>query len=154
MASQGARRIEGVVADALSRGFASDFAEEAFGPAIASGAGVLGFARVFVLSRGMIAAAMVANLNVGGTVADCDFVPEAVASGALCKRFRVDGDLHSYALVVHVSWFGKELTECRAGGVVDHDVDGTGRRLWIGSRVRCPSWAVVECEPCGGSSSN
>ena len=97
-------------------------------------------------------AAVVANLNVGGAGADCDFMSEAMASGTLYKGFRVDGDLHGDALVVHVRWFGKELTECRTSGVVDHDVDGAGRRLRVGGRVRCPSWAVIEGKSCGGSS--
>ena len=62
------------MADALGRGFASDLAKEAFGPAVACGAGMLGFACVFVLSRGVIAATVVADLGVGGAVADRDFV--------------------------------------------------------------------------------
>ena len=72
---------------------------------------MLGFARVFVLSGGVVAATMVANLDVGGAIADCDFVAETVASGTLSERFRVDGDLHSDALVVHVGWLGEELTK-------------------------------------------
>ena len=100
----------------------------------------------------MVAAAVVADLSVGRAVANRDFVTEAVASGTLRKRFRVDGDLHGTALVIHISWFGKELTECQAGGVVNHDVDGAGSRLRIGGRVRCPSWAVIEGESCGRSS--
>ena len=72
---------------------------------------MLGFTRVFVLSRGVVATTVVANLDVGGTVANRDFVPEAVASGTLCERFRVDGNLHGDALVVHIGWFGKELTK-------------------------------------------
>ena len=113
---------------------------------------MLGFARVFVLSRGVVAAAVVADLSVGRAVANRDFVTEAVASGTLRKRFRVDGDLHGNALVVHISRLSKELTERRAGGVMNHDVDGAGHRLWVGGRVSCPSWAVIEGEPCGGSS--
>ena len=115
---------------------------------------MLGLARVFVLGRGVVAAAVIAYLGVGGAVADRDFMTEAVASGALCEGFRIDGDLHGNALVVHVSWLGKELTERRASGIVNHDVDGTGRRLRVGGRVRCPSWAVVKCEPCRGSSAD
>ena len=152
MASQGARGIEGIVADTLSRGLASDPAQEALGPTVARGARVLSFARVFVLSRGVVASAVIADLNVGGAGADCDFMSEAMASGALCERLRVDGDLHGDALVVHVSWFSEKLTECRASGVVDHDVDGSGCRIWVGGRVCCPGWAVVEGKSCGGSS--
>ena len=37
---------------------------------------------------------------------------------------------------------------------MNHNVDGAGSRLWVGGRVRCPGWAVVECESCGGSSAN
>ena len=77
-----------------------------------------------------------------------------MASGTLCERFRVDSDLHSDALVVHIGWLGKELTECRASGIVNHNVDGSGRRLRVSGRVCCPSWAVVKCEPCGGSSAD
>ena len=135
MASQGARRIDGVVANALSRGFARNLAQEALGPAVACGAGVLGFARVFVLSRGVVAAAVIANLGVSGTVADRDFVPEAVAAGTLREWFRVDSDLHGDALVVHVGWFCEKLTECRAGCVVDHNVNGAGGRVGVGGRV-------------------
>ena len=73
---------------------------------------MLGFARVLVLGRGVVAAAVVANLDVGGAIADRDFVPEAVASRTLGERFRVDGDLHGDALVVHIGRLGEELTEC------------------------------------------
>ena len=72
---------------------------------------MLGFARILVLSGGVVAAAMIANLDVGGAIADCDFVAETVASGTLSERFRIDGDLHGDALVVHVGWLGEELTE-------------------------------------------
>ena len=141
------------MADALRRGFASDPAQEALGPTVACGARVLSFARVFVLSGGVaVRAAVMADLDVGRTGADCDFVSETMASGALYEGLRIDGDLHGNALVVHVSWFGKELTERRASGVMDHDVDGAGRRLRVGGRIRCPSWAIIEGEPCGGSS--
>ena len=92
----------------------------------------------------MVTTAVVANLDVGGARADCHFMSESVASRALRERFWVDGDLHGNTLVVHEGWFSKELAECRAGGVVDHDVDGTSRRLRVGGRVRRPSWAVVE----------
>ena len=91
----------------------------------------------------MVASAVIANLNVGRAVAHTDFVSEAMASGTLCEGLRVDGDLHGDALVVHESWFSKELTERRASGVVNHDMDGAGRRFWVGGRVRRPSWAVV-----------
>ena len=74
VASQGACRIEGIVADALGRGFASVLAKEALGAAVACGAGVLGFACVFVLSRGVVAATVVTDLCVGRTVADRDFM--------------------------------------------------------------------------------
>ena len=87
---------------------------------------------------------MIANLDIGRARANCNFVSESMAAGALCERFWVDGDLHGNTLVIHVSWFSEELTECRAGGVVNHDVDSAGRRLRIGGRVRRPSWAVVE----------
>ena len=139
--------------DTLGRGFASDFAQEAVGPTIACGARVLSFARVFVLGGGVVVgAAVIANLDVGGAGANCDFVSKAMTSRALYERLRVDGNLHGNALVVHVSRFGKELTECRAGGVMNHDVDGASCRLRVGSRVRCPSWAVIEGETCGRSS--
>ena len=115
------------MADALSRGFACDPTEEALGPTVTRGAGVLSFARVLVLRGSVVATTVVAYLDVGGAVANRDFVSQAMAAGALCERFRVDGDLHGNALVVHVSWFGEELTECRSRGVVDHDVDGAGR---------------------------
>ena len=49
VASQRACGVEGVVADALGRRFTSDPAKETFGTAVACGAGVLGFACVFVL---------------------------------------------------------------------------------------------------------
>ena len=49
MASQGACRVEGVVADDLCGRFAGDPAQETFGSAVACGAGVYGFACVFVL---------------------------------------------------------------------------------------------------------
>ena len=121
------------MADAVSGGFASDPAKEALGPAVACGTGVLSFARVFVLNGGMVViATVVANLSVGGAGANCHFVSKAMTSGALYERLRVDGDLHGNALVVHVGWFGKELTERRASGVVDHDVDGAGCRLRVG----------------------
>ena len=97
-------------------------------------------------------AAVVADLDVGGAGANCDFMSEAMASGTLYERFRVDGDLHGDALVVHVSWFGKELTECRASSVVDHDVDGAGCRIRVGGRVRCPGWAVIQSKTSGGPS--
>ena len=100
------------MADALSSGLASGPAQEALRPAVACGAGVLRFARVFVLGRGVVASAMVTDLGVGGAGTDCDFVAEAVASGALYEGLRVDGDLHGDALVVHEGWFSKELTEC------------------------------------------
>ena len=132
------------MADALCRRFASDPAQETLGSAIARGARVLGFTRVFVLSGSVVSAAVVAYLHVRGAGASGDVVAEAVATGTLDERLWVDGDLHGDALVVHVCWFGEELTECRAGGVVDHDVDGTSRRLRVGGRVRRPSWAVVE----------
>ena len=92
----------------------------------------------------MISAAVVAYLYVGRARAYCNFMSESMAAGALYERFWVDGDLHGNTLVVHVSWFGEELTECRASGVVNHDVDSAGRRLRIGGRVRRPSRAVVE----------
>ena len=92
----------------------------------------------------MVAAAMITYLDIGGARADCDFMSEAVATGTLRERFWVDGDLHGDALVVHVSWFSEKLTDGRAGGVVDQDVDGAGRRLRVGGRVRRPSWAIVE----------
>ena len=112
----------------LSRRFASDFTKEAFGPTVACGARVLCFAGVFVLGRGVaIRAAVIADLDVGGAGADCDFVPEVMASGTLYEWFWVDGDLHGDVLVVHVGWFGEELTEHRASCVVDHNVNGTGR---------------------------
>ena len=114
---------------------------------------MLSFARVFVLSGGVVVvAAVIANLSVGGAGADCHVVSKAVTSGALYERLRVDGDLHGNALVVHESWFGEELTKRRASGVVDHDVDGAGRRLRVGGRVRCPSWAVIEGKACRRSS--
>ena len=100
----------------------------------------------------VVGAAVIADLDVGGAGADCDFVSKAMASGTLYERLRVDGDLHGNALVIHISWFGEELAECRASSVLDHDVDGAGRRLRVGGRVRCPSWAVIEGESCGRSS--
>ena len=73
---------------------------------------MLSFARVFVLCGGVVLiTAVIANLNVGGAGANCHVVSKAVASGTLYERFRVDGNLHSDALVVHVSWFSEELTE-------------------------------------------
>ena len=75
----------------------------------------------------MVASAMIADLNVGGAIANSDFVSEAMTARALCEGFRVDGDLHGDALVVHIRWFGKELTECRTGGVVYHDMNSAGR---------------------------
>ena len=112
MASQGARGVECIVADKLGRGFAGNPTQEAIGPTIACGARVLSFARVFVLGGGVVVgAAVIANLDVSGAGANCNFMSKAVASGTLYKRFRIDGDLHSDALVVHIGWFGKELTE-------------------------------------------
>ena len=60
----------------------------------------------------MVSAAMVTYLDVGGAGADCHFMSESMASGALCEGLWVDCDLHGDALVVHVGWFGEELTEC------------------------------------------
>ena len=56
-------------------------------------------------------AAVIANLDVGGAGANCHFMSKAMTLGTLYERLRVDGDLHGNALVVHVSWFGEELTK-------------------------------------------
>ena len=121
------------MADKLGRGFAGYLAEEAFGRAVACEAGVLSFARVFVLGgRVVIGSAVVAYLGVGGTLASSDVVSEAVASRALDEGSRFDGGLFGDGFVVHEGRFCEKLTKGRSRCVVDEDVYDSRRGIRIG----------------------